>query len=530
MTHVETQFDRQWLLKLEEPSVDRSSRMVPLTVWAISLGVLLIVLLKFIVPPSLLLLFAPDQIQHVETLQEFVGTLAQVLSEILGFSISVVAIVVQLYASRFTPKVTELFLREKVNFFVILFLIVANLVSLWTSLAFSFFEKPILLVWLNLVLGTLSFVILIPYFTFLFNFLKPDSIIKKIEEQIRHNITIFATKTQNKNSVIAAHRLSLLTLDEFKGIAANAIQQRESTVMLESLDSLKRILLAYEEYKEKLIEDWFVITQPICHDSDFVSLEEITLKKIEAQKIWLEVKILKQYQTIFLDSLNQFRAACYVIAINTREIVEQSLEKENLEIVQLAIKFFNTYLRAAISQKDQRVGYTLVKEYRLIAEVALKYKQDAIVLNIAHYFSYYCLLAYKEEVYFLPETFAFDLGLLAQKCCQENSEIMVEVLDIFLKIDRDPESEHQENTLRGIRKSQVKLAVYYLSTGHDKLAEIIFKDMKDETDAKLKVIESELHCSPTDFWEFRDRGGENFYYVEPELKPYLSKFLSWFEQ
>jgi uncharacterized membrane protein len=55
-------------------------------------------------------------------LHKFVGTLAQVLADVIGFTISVVVIVVQLSASRFTPKVIELFLKEKVNF-IILFLI-----------------------------------------------------------------------------------------------------------------------------------------------------------------------------------------------------------------------------------------------------------------------------------------------------------------------------------------------------------------------------------------------------------------------
>lgn len=73
--------------------------------------------------PALLWLLFPERIQDQTALHD-VGTLAQVLADVLGlgFTILVVAIVVQLSASRFTPKVTELFLKEKVNF-IILFLI-----------------------------------------------------------------------------------------------------------------------------------------------------------------------------------------------------------------------------------------------------------------------------------------------------------------------------------------------------------------------------------------------------------------------
>lgn len=127
-------------------------------------------------------------VQQPGALQEFVVTLAEVLSGMLGFTLSVVAIVVQLSADRFTPKVTELFLREKTNFYLFSFLILANVVSLWSSVALGFYEDPQLLIGLNLLLGTASFLVLIPYFSFVFHFLQPTSIIRRIEQQVQQAI------------------------------------------------------------------------------------------------------------------------------------------------------------------------------------------------------------------------------------------------------------------------------------------------------------------------------------------------------
>lgn len=521
----DTTVDKSFQLRSGMDLEVRRQITIPQSLWLLGLGVLLVVLLR-VIAPALPWLLSPERIQDQGTLHEFVGTLAQVLSGVLGFTISVVAIVVQLSASRFTPKVTELFLREKINFFIISFLIVANLVSVWTSLLLSVSERPIALIIVNLVLGTLSFLVLIPYFIFVFNFLQPASIIHRIEQQIRQTITRPLTATQ----IAIAHRQCLSTLDEFKSIANTSIQQRETPILLEALDSLKNTAMFYGVYKSQLVEGWFLFTASIHRDPDFVALETVTLKEIETQKNWLEVKIFRQYQSIFTDSLNYFREACYIVVINTREIAEQALQQQDWAIAHLAIKFFNTYLRAVITTPDVRTGYTLIKEYRLLAEAALQHHNDSIVLNIAHHFRYYCFLAYKAELVFLPETFAFDLGVLAQKCCEQNSEISVEILEIFLKIDQDPESENQENTLRGIRKSQAKLAAYYLKSGCKHLAEIIFNDMQHELMPRLHVIFDELQSAHADFWEFRDRGGENFYYVEPELKPFLLEFFNSFKQ
>jgi hypothetical protein len=51
--------------------------------------------------------------------------------------------------------------------------------------------------------------------------------------------------------------------------------------------------------------------------------------------------------------------------------------------------------------------------------------------------------------------------------------------------------------------------------------------MRHEPPARLKVIYEELQSQRSDFWEFTDRG-EDFYYLEPELQPYLTEFFSWF--
>jgi hypothetical protein len=503
---------------------DRLLNTIPQSLLFLGLGILLIVLLR-VIAPVLPPLLSPELIQDQDILRDFIGTLAQVLSGVLGFTISVVAIVVQLSASRFTPKVTELFLREKVNFLIISFLITANLVSIWTSLVFSVSEKPIALILLNLVLGTLSFVVLIPYFIFVFNFLQPAAIIRRLEYQVRQTIM---QADKNRVSMALLQRQCLSTLDEFKSIATSSLQQRDTPIILESLDSLKNTALFYGTYKNKVVADWFCLTPSIQRDPDFVSLEAVTLQEIETAKHWLEVKIFRQYHSIFSDSLNYFREVCYIVAINTRQIAEQALQHNDQETAYLAIKFFNTYLRTIITTPDVRAGYTIVKEYRLLAEAALRYQHETVVLDIAYYFRYYSFLAYKADLVFLPETFAADLGLLAQRCCEQNSEISAKVLEIFLKIDQDSESEHQENTLRGVRKSQVKLAAYYLKSGHRPLAQVIFNDMQHEPSTRLQLIFSELRSAQADFWEFRDRGGEDFYYINLELAPFLSEFCNWF--
>lgn len=472
-----------------------------------------------------------ESLQDGEAMQSFVGNLPEVLTGVLGFTVSVVAIVVQLAADRFTPKVTDLFLKEPINLAVFVYLIIADLVSLWTTLLFASEDKPVILVIVNLILASLAFIILIPYFMFVFRFLQPASIIRKIVQQVSQGILNFSRGSAPKKSATLAliQSQSLQGIEELKTIAANAIRQRESAIVLLALNSLKNLASFYVNNKYRLDPQWFNLTQPIYRDPDFVSMDECKLKEIEVQQIWLELKILRQYQALLGDSLNEYREACYLVGINTRELVERGISLHSQDLVDLGIKFFNTYLRAIINKQDIRTGYNLLKQYRLVAEYALIHQKDEVVIEISQHLRYYSLICHKAGLLFLCETIAFDVSELIQLACQCSAlGIAVQLLDILLKLDQDPESEQQESGLRGIRKSQSKLAAYFLHRGHEKLALQIYEDMKHEPKSRLKVIQEELLTTRADFWEFTDRG-DNFYYVKDDLKPYLKQFFSWFE-
>ncbi|GAB4213281.1 MAG: hypothetical protein OHK0012_09120 [Synechococcales cyanobacterium] len=469
-------------------------------------------------------------LHDTEAMQGFVGNLPEVLTGVLGFTVSVVAIVVQLAADRFTPKVTDLFLRQPVNLAVFIYLIFAVLVSLWTTLLFASEEKPVLLVLLNLATSSLAFGILIPYFAYVFRFLQPASIIEKIDGQVRQCIHRFncLPAPRRTHALTSIHGQALYGIAELKTIAANAIQQRESPIVLLALDSLKNLAIFYVNTKYKIDPKWFSLTLPIYRDPDFVSMDEEKLKEIEAQNIWLELKILREYQAILSDSLNNYREACYIIGINTRELVERGFRLHSQDLVHLGVKFFNTYLRAIINKSDVRTGYNLLKQYRLVAQSALYHQDFDTCTEIAQNLRYYSLICYKAGLLFLCETIAFDLGELTELACQQQLIPLTEqLLDIMLKIDQDPESEQQENSLRGIRKSQSKLAAYFLRKNHRYLAQRIFEDMSHEPKGRLRVIEDELLNTRADFWEFTDRG-DNFYYVKPELRPFVVEFFTWF--
>src|SRR6185503_2756543 len=112
------------------------------------------------------------------------------------------------------------------------------------------------------------------------------------------------------------------------------------------------------------------------------------------RRVWLEMKILRQYQTVFGEALGRVRDVAYVVAINTRLMAEEAAHAGNDALLRLAVKFFNTYLRAAISSADVRTAYSVSHQYRLLAQTLLERNEGTLVVEIAHHLHYYGQVAY----------------------------------------------------------------------------------------------------------------------------------------
>jgi len=240
------------------------------------------------------------------------------------------------------------------------------------------------------------------------------------------------------------------------------------------------------------------------------------------------MKVLRQYQTIYSEALNRMRDINYLLAINTRILAQAAMANRNDELMRLVIKFFNTFLRTTINQKDVRTAYNVLNQYRLLAEEVLDYNEGAYAAEIASYFKYYGQLSYGANLPFILETVAYDLCTLNELAFERGSSVADRILRIFLMVDKESEGEVQEAALRGVRKAQIKLATYLLLKGDEPRARKIYQDMANEEPGRMSSIRDELLTvlSP-DFWEISDRG-VNFDYLSADRKSTLKHFFSWF--
>lgn len=471
------------------------------------------------------MIFHPNGSIAADTIQNS----ADVIAGILGIAITVVAIVVELAANRYTHRITELFVHEPTNFMVMGYFVVTALQSLLVGLLFEVDSAsgdpfvPYVSVAVSNGMLAFGLLILLPYFAYVFEFLNPIQIVDRIRA---HAMKVIAKTTVP--SIDANQQEAIRGIEQLADVALNAMEHKDKGVSMASVDALQQFVLDYQGLRPALPVEWYRVDGELAHNPDFVSMSDAVLSAVTKRRVWLEMKVLRKYQTLYNEALNKMRDINYLIAINTRHLAEAALAARNDELFDLYLKFFNTYLRATLNAKDVRTAYNVLHQYRLLADEALKYDEGKRAIEIAKYFKYYGLLAFNMNLPFILETAAYDLCALNERAFDATSPAGRELLRIFLQVDKESESAAQESSLRGVRKAQVKLATYYLVKGDVRLAKAVFRDMEHEQPQRLASIRDELlGVASSEFWEISDRG-ENFDYLDPERKRQMLEFFSWF--
>ncbi len=460
---------------------------------------------------------------------ETLGGLGEVTVAILGIALTVIAIIVELSAQRYTPRVTELFVRDPVNIAMLAFFSITALIVFWVNMSLFGPTHPramVLVTWLFMSTALLA---LLPYFAYVFDFLSPTKVVARIRINTSDAI-VAGIDFKNEAAFDAAREGVVGGIEQLGEMALNSIDKKDKAIAITSLEALATLAEDALRYKSQLPEEWFDTDFLTRGDPDFVALHKVMVQALQDRKTWMEMKIFRQYQTCFSASAKISADINHLIAIHTRRIATYASAVGDLQTMTMAMRFMNTYLRATINAGDVRGAYNALNEYRMLGEALLVRGYDPLLVELAGYLKFYGQLAFSMNKAFILESAAYDLCALLELAHKNKSASHDTLLSIFLDVDREPEGERsQETALRGVRKAQVKLATYYLVHGEDELARRIYNDMKDELTTRLQSIQIELRSiEEPEYWEVSDRG-INFDYLNPQRRAKLGEFFGWFQ-
>jgi len=452
-----------------------------------------------------------------------VASLSGVNIAVFGIVITIVSIIVQLTADRYTG-VARMFLRDRVNIDVAAYYVVACVISVWLSAAIqdSYVPRATLVAMLCMTTGGL--VIMMPYFGYVFWFLDPQNLIRHIrQDAVAHASSGAAEHDESK--CFAEQAETLFALEELTDIANNSISGKDKIIASSAVDALRDFAIEYLKVKPQASTAWFSIGPDIRLNPDFVAMDAESIGDLEARHTWIEWKVMRQCLSVYTEALASMRDITYVIAIDTRYIGEAAAKANDIELIRLVFRFMNSYLRMTLNARDVRTAYNVLNQYRKLGEAMLAEGRHEEAVEAVKHMKYYGLIGFEMELSFVTETVAYDLGSLAQNANELGSPAEREILDEFLELDRSPFM--RDEVLLGVRKAQVKLALHYLESGQTDRARAIADDMRGEPAERLQRIHRQLAAVESkDFWEIIDRG-RNFEYTPPNLRAHLPTFFAW---
>ncbi|MAE96747.1 MAG: hypothetical protein CL910_19030 [Deltaproteobacteria bacterium] len=456
------------------------------------------------------------------------GTLsnaAEVVAGVLAIAITVVAIVVELAANRYTHRITQLFVREPVNIGVMTLFVITTIQCLWVGSTFGGqlpgpgrFSYAGLVIAMGMV--TLCLLVLLPYFAFVFHFLSPLNVIAHIADA---GLAAVVKATRGRTTARRADVIE--AVDELEDVARGAMTHGDRGIGMAAVDALGSLLRRYAEHRDQLPEGWFRIDGAVARDPDFVSLAASSAVEIEEHRSWLEYKVLRQLHGLYLRALGASRDNCDRIALEVFRIGQRALGAGDRGGVENAIRAFNSFLRGAINAGDLRSAYFVLDQYRSLTEVALERGSVDRVSEIADHLIEYGRFGQERGQHFLVEVVAYDLVQLIRLAVEREPEQVGSLLDRLLSVDEVAGSSGR-GKLRGVRRAQAQLGVFMLSRGETAHVATIQKDMRGESEELLAGIHRELALEERDqYWEFTDRG-VNFGFVPPEQRAHLDPFFS----
>lgn len=460
-----------------------------------------------------------------DLIPDAVSALGAMVAGVLGIVISVVSIVVQLSANRYTG-VAVMFFRDRTNIFVMGYYVVACVAGVLVSLSIRNDFVPRLTLSAMMLVVAMGLVMMAPYFAYVFRFLEPNNIIARIQTLAIRDMRE-GTQATSATSRIEAKRKTLTAMEELTDITSNSISGKDKLIASRAVDALKDIAIGHLAFKPEASPEWFEVSEAIQQNPDFVALDAESLADLVDNRVWVEWKGLKQLFGIYNEALATMRDISHLVAIDTRYVGEAALAASDQPVVTLVLRYMNSYLRAALNARDIRTAYNVLNQYRLFVEALLRKEDDKTVLEAGSHLRYYAHLADDMKLGFLTETIAYDVASLCQLANELRSPVESALLDVFLDLDRPSPERGKDKTLKGVRKAQVKLASYYVQTGAEAEARRIMHDMMSEPRERLLAIRDEL-CRVTSkyFWEIVDRG-RNFEYLPPAQKEAMLRFFSW---
>jgi hypothetical protein len=433
-----------------------------------------------------------------------VPALARVSNQLLAVVFTAVAIAVPLTANTYSVKLLEIFISDRVNRAVLLTFAFNVINNVWLQHALSLGGVPRLQIGVSMVLAVVTPSLLLPYLYYVFRFLQPESLLARLQTELRREVE----RARARPAEAPARAAAAQALVEHVGsVAIRSVDRSDRTTAVEAAHALREVVTWYRGAKAGLPDGWWTAGKTVsgCDGHEAV--------------IWLEARVFSELRSLLSAAIPKMHAAVAAVADDAAAIGLAA--RDDGEMDALVVDYFNTFVRLAINRKDVRSLFILFDRYRgyAVETVALRPER---ALEIGFYFQYYARASLDAGLPFAVETIAHDLAALVRRAWEARSPAREKLLERMLAFDR----EVSPKPLAGVKKALAILAGFYLLQGDEGAAERVAGAFRGLDRGFVDTLRDDIvHVRRERYWEVTDRR-VNLDYVPADQREKVEAFFA----
>ena len=454
---------------------------------------------------SLLSLLNPDAAAAGWTMA-LVGT-----SEGVAIAIVIVVVVlgVQLTADRYSPRIIDIFVRDPMNGVVLALFLGSIVFTIYVSAEIKSDYVPLVSVSTAVLLAVIDFAILMPYVRYMFSIMRAETIIRALRHR---GLATIRRAAANGRDLEVRHNMRDC-ISQVSDIALGSIQRGDTQVCLAAIEALRALVVdEYIPAKSYLQPWWFKVDHV-----DMPGASDQTIAQVDRTRTWVEHTVLSDFVDLIGETPAFRKEVIHAIARATRDLGGAAIREGDRELEDLVIRFFNTYLRAAMNQRAPTFAYATFNEYRTFAIQVLDVRPD-LVLRVAEHLVAYGRSFDAAGMPFIIGTAAEDVAdmtIASAALDLDRAVLMAQLLSGTLAA-MAPVA--QPIALNGVLKAVIKLALWAVGSEHVTIVGTLARGIRAVPAGFIEDALARMERTTEGvFWEVSDRVVA-FDWVEPDLR------------
>ncbi|HEX5063489.1 MAG TPA: DUF2254 family protein [Kofleriaceae bacterium] len=444
-------------------------------------------------------------------LVDMLSPMARAYNNVLAMLIATIGLAIPLTANMHTPKLIEMFLKDRVNRWVLSFIALGAAHVLWVEYMIGPQFAPTWAITVAIWLAIAGWVVLLPYFFYVVRFVDPSRLLVRL----RDGTTFVVGKVADREFDPYEAQLDVSTrINQLGTIIIKSLDRNDRDVAAEGTWAIKRLLDDYDKHKSRMPKEWFKVDR-----ADFVGLSDEALEMLSENRTWFEMKCLQQIEHGFLRALHGANDTVSTFSDATRVIACRADAHHDEQALRLCIRFFNNYLREAIKARNLRAVYDVFHQYRRLGRDLVD--RPELLREIGNHFAYYAVMARTYGMLFAPQLALFDLGYVTRRAYERASPAAPDLLKTVLALPHRTGNDLHTMAV----KAKLILGGFFVENRLEAEADLVRKNLNDVDSVSVERAEAELLAAERSFFEVTDRQ-LNLEWVPPERREPLKQFCN----